>query len=76
MIAATKRQQAYLNPAFFGNATEETWKEHFANPLRTGRVPGETLDFFILCPLAKKADEGKWKESKLEDIKKYILEQM
>jgi hypothetical protein len=39
-------------------------------------VPGETLDFFILCPLAAKADEGGWKKSKLEDVKNYILEQM
>ena len=75
-IEATKRQMAYLKPDEFKNATEEKWKAHFSEELRTGRVPGETLDFFILCPLAKKAEEGKWKESKLEDIKKYILEQM
>ena len=75
-IEATKRQMAYLKPEEFKNATEEKWKEHFTEELRTGRVPGETLDFFILCPLAEKAEEGKWKESKLEDVKKYILEQM
>ncbi len=75
-IEATKRQMAYLKPEEFKNATEEKWKAHFSEELRTGRVPGETLDFFILCPLAQKAEEGKWKESKLEDIKKYILEQM
>ncbi len=75
-IEATKRQMAYLKPEEFKNATEEKWKAHFSEELRTGRVPGETLDFFILCPLAQKAEEGKWKESKLEDIKNYILEQM
>lgn len=75
-IAATKRQMAYLKPQEFKDATEEKWKEHFAEPLRTGRVPGETLDFFILCPLAEKAEDGAWKQSKLEEVKKYILEQM
>ena len=75
-IEATKRQMTYLKPEEFKNATEEKWKEHFTEELRTGRVPGETLDFFILCPLAKKAEEGKWQQSKLEDVKKYILEQM
>ena len=75
-IAATRRQMTYLNPARFRNATEEEWAEHFAEPLRTGRVPGETLDFFILCPLAEKAEEKEWEKSKLEDVKKYILEQM
>lgn len=75
-IAATKRQMAYLNPAEFKDATEEKWKEHFAEPMRTGRVPGETLDFFILCPLAEKAENCDWKRSKLEDVKKYIIEQI
>ncbi len=75
-IAATKRQMAYLKPEEFKNATEEKWTEHFNEPLRTGRVPGETLDFFILCPLADEAEKGEWKKSKLEDIKNYILEQM
>ena len=75
-IEATKRQMAYLKPEEFKNATEEKWKEHFSEELRTGRVPGETLDFFILCPLAQEAEKGEWQKSKLEDIKKYILEQM
>ena len=75
-IAATRRQMTYLNPARFKNATEEEWAEHFREPLRTGRVPGETLDFFILVPLAAEAEKGEWKKSKLEDVKNYILEQM
>jgi poly-gamma-glutamate synthesis protein (capsule biosynthesis protein) len=76
LISATKRQMTYLKPEEFKGASEEKWKEHFAEPLRTGRVPGETLDFYIICPLAEKAEEGRWKESKLEDIKSYILEQI
>ena len=75
-IAATRRQMTYLNPDRFKNATEAEWAEHFAEPLRTGRVPGETLDFFILCPLAEKAEENEWQKSKLDDVKQYILEQI
>ncbi len=75
-IEATKRQMTYLKPEEFKNATEEKWKEHFSEEMRTGRVPGETLDFFILCPLAEKAEKGEWKKSRLEDVKKYILDQM
>ncbi len=75
-IEATKRQMTYLKPEEFKGATEEKWKAHFSEELRTGRVPGETLDFFILCPLAEKAESGEWKKSKLEDVKQYILEQM
>ncbi len=76
LIAATKRQMTYLMPEEFKNATEEKWKEHFKEPLRTGRVPGETLDFYIICPLAEEAEKGEWKKSNLEDIKDYILKQM
>ncbi len=75
-IEATKRQMAFLNPQRFKNATDEEWAEHFNEPLRTGRVPGETLDFFILCPLAEKAENNEWQKSSLEDVKQYILDQM
>ena len=60
-IAATRRQMTYLNPARFKNATEEEWAEHFREPLRTGRVPGETLDCFILVPLDAEAEKTKRK---------------
>lgn len=75
-IEATKRQMTYLKPEEFKGATEKKWKAHFSEELRTGRVPGETLDFFILCPLAEKAESGEWQKSKLEEVKQYILEQM
>ena len=76
LVAATKRQQIYLKPNEFANATEETWKEHFSQPLRSGRVPGETLDFFIICPLAEREQEKAWQRSKLDGIKAYMLEQL
>ena len=76
LVAATKRQQIYLNPNEFKNATEEKWYDHFMQPMRTGRVPGETLDFHIICPLAEKADEGEWIQSKLQKVKEYMLEQL
>ena len=75
-IAATKRQMAYLKPEQFRNATEADWQAHFAEPMRTGRVPGETLDFFILCPLAEEAEKEEWKKSQHQDIVQYILDQM
>lgn len=75
-IAATKRQQIFLNPTEYAAASEDKWREHFANPKRSGRVPGEALDFSIICPLAEKEKEQAWKRSKLEDVKKYIIDQM
>ena len=75
-VAATKRQQIYLNPKEFENATEAQWAEHFANPKRSGRVEGEGLDFFIVCPLAEQAEACTWKQSTRTQVKDYILRQM
>lgn len=75
-IAATKRQQIYLNAAEYKDASEEKWKEHFANPKRSGRVEGEGLDFFLICPLAERESQKEWQKSSLEEVKQYILEQM
>ena len=76
LIAATKRQQIYLNPREFKDADEKKWKEHFSQVLRTGRVPGETLDFFIICPLAEEEKKKAWQQSKLDKVKNYILKQL
>ena len=74
-VAATKRQQIFMK-TMKPDASEEEWAEHFANPKRSGRVPGEGLDFFIVLPLAAEAEKGEWKKSRLEGVKEYILEQM
>ena len=72
-IEATKRQLRYLYPDKFMNATEEDFYQNFYEPLRSGRVPGETLDFQILYPLALEADKGAWKTSNLPKVIDYIL---
>lgn len=74
-VAATKRQQIFMK-TMKPDASEEEWAEHFANPKRSGRVPGEGLDFFIVLPLAAEAEKGEWQKSRLEGVKEYILEQM
>ncbi len=75
-IENTKKQLKYLKPAEFTNATEEEFVKNFYEPLRSGRVPGECLDFQILYPLSQKADEDTWKDSKHEAVKEYILAQL
>ncbi|MCR5830143.1 MAG: CapA family protein [Lachnospiraceae bacterium] len=75
-IAATKRQLRYLKPDEFKDATEEKWMSNFTEPLRSGRVPGETLDLPILLPIAAEAEKGDWKKSKHKKVVDYILAQM
>lgn len=75
-IENTQKQWRYLKPEKFENASPQDWYDNFYEPLRSGRVPGEVLDFQIIYPLAQKAAEGAWKDSKLENVKEFILEQM
>lgn len=75
-IENTKRQWRFLKPDIFKDATDEDWYNNFYEPLRSGRVPGECLDFQIIYPLSLKADEGLWKDSKLEGVKEFILAQL
>ncbi|MBR6358687.1 MAG: CapA family protein, partial [Lachnospiraceae bacterium] len=62
-IAATKRQQIFMNPAKFKDFTEHDWNMHFDEEKRSGRVPREALDFRIIVPFSKKAETGEWKNS-------------
>lgn len=75
-IEATKRQLKYMKPDQFRDATEEDFVANFYEPLRSGRVPGEVLDFQIVYPISERASEKTWETSKLEGVKKYILDQM
>ncbi len=72
----TKRQLKYLKPEEFENATEDDFYRNFYEPLRSGRVPGEILDFQILYPLAQLVKEGNWKKSSLAGVKEFILRQI
>ena len=75
-IEATKRQWTFLKPEEFSGADDEKWMENFMMPMRSGRVPGEVLDFQILCPIAEKADDEKWCSSRHKRIIDYMLNQM
>ncbi len=75
-IENTKRQLRFLKPDQFNNATDEDWYNNFYEPLRSGRVPGECLDFQIIYPLSLDADKEEWKDSHLEKVKQFILRQL
>lgn len=75
-ICNTKRQLRFLKPDQFKDASEEAFVENFYEPLRSGRVPGEVLDFQIVYPLSLEEKKKEWKKSKLENVKAFILEQI
>ena len=75
-VTATKKQYIYLYPEVYTNADHDKWMECFMDPERSGRMPNEGLDFEVIYPLALEAEKGAWKDSKLEGVKKYILDQL
>ncbi|MCR5590105.1 MAG: CapA family protein [Lachnospiraceae bacterium] len=74
-IENTKRQLRYMRPDEFKNATEDDFCRNFYEPLRSGRVPGETLDMQIIYPLSLTAKDLAWKKSGLKKVLSYMLSQ-
>ena len=75
-IENTKRQLRYLKPDVFAHATEEEFYQNFYEPLRSGRVPGEVLDFQIVYPLSLEEEKKEWKKSKLTQVIDFMLKQL
>ena len=75
-VENTKRQLKYMRPSDFENATEDDFIRNFYEPLRSGRVPGETLDMQIMYPLSLKYSDNEWKESTLTGVVDYMLSQI
>ena len=76
LIENTKRQLRYMKPAEFENASADDFLRNFYEPLRSGRVPGETLDMQIIYPLSETFRDNAWKECSLDGVVSYMLAQI
>jgi len=70
------RKMIYLEPERFSNASQEVWDGYFFSQEPDGYFEGAHMDFNVIVPFSKKAEEGLWKQSKLEKVKEYILRQL
>ena len=70
------RKMVYLEPETYTNSTQEVWDAYFFSENTDGFFAGAHMDFNIIVPFSWKAEEGAWKQSKLEKVKEYILRQM
>ena len=75
-VAEEKRRMIYLRPQRFTNATEAEWDSYFLSTEPEGYVEGAHMDFNIMLPYARTAEDGRWKESKLDQVKDYLLKQL
>lgn len=70
------RKMVYLEPERFTNASREVWDGYFFSEEPDGYFKGAHMDFGIIVPFARKAEEGQWQKSRLETVKQYILRQL
>ena len=71
-VLEESRRRIFLNPDKYKNATMEEWAAYFEKQTRDNEKYC-VMNFDVVCPLAEKAAEGKWQESKLEGVKEYLL---
>ncbi len=75
-VAEDMRKMIYLEPGRFSNASREVWDSYFFSQEPDGYFEGAHMDFHIIMPFSQMAEEGRWKQSKLEKVKEYILRQL
>ena len=75
-VVEDMRKMIYLERERFTDCSQEVWDGYFFSEEPDGFFKGAHMDFNIIVPFSKKADEGEWKKSKLEKVKEYILRQL
>lgn len=75
-VAEDMRKMVYLEPDRFTNAPQEVWDGYFFSTEPDGYFEGAHMDFHVIVPFSKIAEEGAWKYSKLDKVKEYILKQL
>ena len=75
-VEEDRRKMIYLEPERFTDAPREVWEGYFFSTEPDGYFEGAHMDFNIIVPYSQKADEGAWKQSKLDKVKEYILRQL
>jgi len=75
-VAEHMRIQIYLNPEKYANASQEVWDGYFFSEDTDGYYEGAHMDFHVIVPFAKTAEERHWEKSGLEQVKNHILRQL
>ncbi len=75
LLIDERRRMLYLYPEKFSDCTSEYWLEHLYDEDYEEYVKGAHMDMRIVMALAEQSEDGKWKQSVLENVKSYILQQ-
>ena len=75
-VVEDMRKMIYLEPERFTGAPQTVWDGYFFSEEPDGYFKGAHMDFGVIVPFSQKANEGAWKNSRLEQVKEYILRQL
>ena len=75
-VAEDMRKMIYLEPDRFTDAPQAVWDGYFFSTEPDGYCEGTHMDFHVIVPFSKIAEEGAWQYSKLDKVKAYILKQL
>ena len=75
-VQAEKKRKKFLHPEAFNNFSEVEWEKYLLSEKREEYIKGETMDFSVILPIAKKEQKNEWETSSLSGVKEYILGQI
>jgi len=75
-LAEDMRKMIYLEPERFTDADEALWNGYFFSEEPDGYFRDAHMDLSLIVPLAEKAKEGRWQDSRLEKVKEHLLRQL
>lgn len=71
-----KRIMRYLEPERFVGCSDAVWEHYFTKEISSYYSENAHMDYGVIVPLAQKAEEELWQQSKLDKVKSYILRQL
>lgn len=72
-IAEDMRKMVHVKPEQYSDASEETWNRYFFVVRSKSYSVGSHMDFDMIVPLSKLAEDGSWRYTQLEKVKEYLL---
>lgn len=75
LIAEDMRVMRYLQPKKFVDCPDSVWDDYYDHTVSSYCTPNAHMDYDVMLPFSRKAEAEQWKQSKLENIKAYILSQ-
>lgn len=75
-LAEDMRVMVYLEPHNFSGCSDAVWDRYYDDTVSSYYSKDAHMDYDRILPLAQKAEDGKWQNSKLDKVKKYVLNQL